>query len=314
MKRRGFSEALERQKQAKKQPEVAAAESVDQITITLLLTGGQQYTVTILPDDPLLHDLYEALVVNANPVKRLFQIPINQGQAVLAFPSDRLVGLITEPPLIIEQSPVPPTEFASPSQFVSDPLTSNYVQLDDFLSAEQHQHLLDYTLEREAEFVPTTTFTGEINYRESVVLYDFPEYADLIAQGIHAVLPDVLRELGIALFPISQIEAQLTAHNDGQFYKVHNDNGSADSATRELTYVYYFHRQPKSFTGGELVIYDSKIENNYYVQADTFKIVEPRNNSVVFFPSRCMHEVLPIRCPSQHFADSRFTINGWIRR
>jgi Rps23 Pro-64 3,4-dihydroxylase Tpa1-like proline 4-hydroxylase len=27
-----------------------------------------------------------------------------------------------------------------------------------------------------------------------------------------------------------------------------------------------------------------------------------------------MHEVLPIYCASRAFADSRFTINGWIRR
>lgn len=314
MKRKRFSEALKQPKKAA-QSDGASAENSDQIAITLLLTGGQQYTVTILPDDPLLHDLYETLMgVSLSPVKRLFQIPIHEGRAVLAFPSDRLVGLITEPPLIVEQNPASPTEFASPSQPQSDPLLSNYVQIDNFLTSEQHQHLLDYVLEREAEFVPTTTFTGEENYRESVVLYDFPGYADLVAQGIHAVLPDVLPELGIAPFQVSQIEAQLTAHNHGQFYKVHNDNGSADSATRELTYVYYFHRQPKPFMGGELIIYDSKIQNNYYVQADTFKVVEPRNNSIVFFLSRYMHEVLPIHCPSQRFADSRFTINGWIRR
>ncbi|MGB8690572.1 MAG: proline hydroxylase, partial [Microcoleus sp.] len=34
----------------------------------------------------------------------------------------------------------------------------------------------------------------------------------------------------------------------------------------------------------------------------------------VFFLSRYMHEVLPVSCPSKAFADSRFTINGWVRR
>jgi Rps23 Pro-64 3,4-dihydroxylase Tpa1-like proline 4-hydroxylase len=27
-----------------------------------------------------------------------------------------------------------------------------------------------------------------------------------------------------------------------------------------------------------------------------------------------MHEVLRVSCPSQAFADSRFTINGWVRK
>lgn len=95
---------------------------------------------------------------------------------------------------------------------------------------------------------------------------------------------------------------------------MHNDNGSSETQNRELTYVYYFYREPKPFSGGELLLYDSKIENNYYVQADSFKTVEPRNNSIVFFPSRYLHEVKLVSCPSKAFADSRFTINGWIRR
>jgi Rps23 Pro-64 3,4-dihydroxylase Tpa1-like proline 4-hydroxylase len=313
MKRKGF--AAETPEQRKKAEKMSPESASDQVAITLLLTGGQQYTVTVMPEDPLLHDLYETLVAGNGTAKRLFQIPIHSGRAVLAFPSDRLIGLITEPPLIIEQSAAksdPVGVSSNPLQH--DPCISKYLQLDNFLSAADHQRLLNYVIEREAEFVPTTTFTGEVNYRESVVLYSFSEFSELITQRLHQVLPQVFEQLGVAPFPVSQIEAQLTAHNDGQFYKVHNDNGSHDTATRELTYVYYFYREPKPFTGGELVIYDSAIQNNYYIQADTFKTVEPRNNSIVFFLSRYMHEVLPIHCPSQTFSDSRFTINGWIRR
>lgn len=277
----------------------------DQIAVTLLLAGGQQYTITISPEDSLLQELYEALMESdTNRSKQLFQIPINQGQAVLAFPSVRLVGLITEPPLIIEQEPA--------AQL--DPLDSQYIQIDQFLTHDEHQQLLDYVIAKTDQFVPTSTFTGQKNYRESVVLYSFPDYDQLISQRILEVLPDVLAEFEIPPFTPSQIEAQLTAHNDGNYYKVHNDNGSPDTASRELTYVYYFYGEPKPFSGGELVIYDSKIQNNYYVQADTFKQVEPRNNSIVFFLSRYMHEVLPIQCPSKKFRDSRFTINGWVRR
>lgn len=278
----------------------------DQIRVTLLLAGGQQYTVTISPEDPLLQELYEALIESdTNHSKQLFQIPINQGEAVLAFPSVRLIGLITEPPLIIEQEP---------SAARPDPCNSQYLQIDQFLTSDEHQQLLDYVIAKTDQFVPTSTFTKEKDYRQSVVLYSFPDYEQLISQRIREVLPNVLEQFSIPPFQASQIEAQLTAHNDGNYYKVHNDNGSPDTASRELTYVYYFYREPKPFSGGELVIYDSKIQNNYYVQADTFQQVEPRNNSIVFFLSRYMHEVLPINCPSKRFADSRFTVNGWVRR
>jgi Rps23 Pro-64 3,4-dihydroxylase Tpa1-like proline 4-hydroxylase len=182
------------------------------------------------------------------------------------------------------------------------------------LTLEEKNRLLDYVLQQESAFAPTSTSTGDLDYRRSMILYSFPEFSKLIVNRIKAILPDVFRTLGLSPFPLSQIESQLTSHNDGNYYKVHNDNGSPDTATREFTYVYYFYREPKPFSGGELIIYDSKIENNFYVQADSFKTVEPRNNSIVFFPSRYLHEVLPVSCPSKAFADSRFTINGWVRR
>ncbi|MEP0760961.1 2OG-Fe(II) oxygenase [Trichocoleus sp. DQ-A2] len=147
-----------------------------------------------------------------------------------------------------------------------------------------------------------------------MVLYYFPEFSELVVNRIKAILPNVFRKLGIPSFKVSDIESQLTSHNDGNYFKIHNDNGSPETITRELTYVYYFYREPKPFSGGELLIYDSKVENNFYVQSDSFKTVEPKNNSIVFFLSRYLHEVLPVVCPSKAFADSRFTINGWVRR
>ncbi|NJO43142.1 MAG: proline hydroxylase [Cyanobacteria bacterium CRU_2_1] len=295
-----------------------AQEMPEEIQLTLLLSGGQQYSLLIEPDNPLVQQLFEVLVDwEGKRSRRLFQVPIGQGQAMLTFPCDRLIGVISEPPLVVQAPPAPTGhQFTTPSEpeVSHNPLVSDYVQLEQFLAPHEHQHLLDYVLEREAEFVSTRTSTGATNYRESVVMYSFPEFSQLFEQRIRAIMPDILAKLGLPSFPIGQIEAQLTAHNDGNFYKVHNDNGSSDTATRELTYVYYFYREPKPFSDGELVIYDSKVENNYYVKADTFRTIEPRNNSIVFFLSRYMHEVLPVRCPSQAFADSRFTINGWVRR
>ncbi|MBD2163756.1 2OG-Fe(II) oxygenase [Calothrix membranacea FACHB-236] len=195
-----------------------------------------------------------------------------------------------------------------------DVLPSTYLQIDNFLTAAEHQLLLNYVLERESQFVCTTTSTNEINYRQSTVLYSFPEYSELIISRIKSLMPDVVSRLGLPAFPISYIESQLTAHNDGNYFKIHNDNGSPETSFREITFVYYFYREPKQFSGGELLIYDSKIINNFYVNSESFTTIEPRNNSIVFFLSRYMHEVLLVNCPSNVFADSRFTINGWVNR
>ena len=197
---------------------------------------------------------------------------------------------------------------------MTDILPSEFCQINHWLTATEHQQLLAYVSQQALAFVPTSTATNEQDYRQSQVLYEFPAFASLIRDRIHATLPTVYPTLSLANFPIADIEMQLTAHNDGNYYKIHNDNGSTDTATRELTYVYYFYQEPKAFTGGELIIYDSQISDGFYIQADSYQTIIPHNNSIVFFLSRYLHEISPIHCPSQAFIHSRFTINGWIRR
>ena len=298
------------------------------VKVKILLTGGHQCTVTLKSDTPLLHSLVKTLVdrTQQNPgFSTLFQIPIDEGRSALCFPGEHLVGLVTEPPIYLpqlqpQQPEIPveipleiPLEIPTPAP-VNEELISRYAQIDNFLTVAEKNKLIKYVLAKESAFVTTSTSTNADDYRRSMVLHSFPEFSELMINRIKAILPDVLRKLNIPSFSIGDIETQLTMHNDNNYYKLHNDSGSPDTSTRFFTYVYYFNREPKAFSGGELQIYDSKIENNFYVAADSFKTVEPRNNSIVFFLSRYMHEVLPVSCPSKAFADSRFTINGWVRR
>lgn len=192
-------------------------------------------------------------------------------------------------------------------------IPSPYALIDDFLSPTQLSELLRYSINKQPEFVPTTNSANDPNYRRSFYLPYFPEFSELMINLVWKITPQILTHLGMSNFAIGQIESQMTAHNHGNYYKIHNDSGSPDTATRTLTYVYYYYREPKAFTGGELVIYDGKIENGFSVAAKSHKVIQPQNNTIVFFPSHCMHEVLPVSCPSEYFADSRFTINGWVR-
>lgn len=178
-----------------------------------------------------------------------------------------------------------------------------------------NQKLLEFAIRQEPKFI-TTTHGGKQNlqHRNSLVLGISPEDIQRLSRYIREGLPSVLKQLQMAEFPVGNIEAQITAHGDGHYYKIHQDNGTPDLALRQLTYVYYFYREPKQFSGGELKIYDDQVEDDRSVKADSFHIIEPRNNSIVFFPSHYLHEVLPVSCSSPSFADSRFTLNGWVRR
>ncbi len=191
---------------------------------------------------------------------------------------------------------------------------SAYAQIENFLTPQQWQELLAFVMAEEANFVPTSTSTGDLDYRKSKILYQFPKFSQLMIQRVGQIFPHVMTYLKKPQFKLNTIECQLTMHNDGNYYRIHNDNGSPDCANRVLTYVYYFYREPKGFRGGELRLYNMKSENGYLVAADSYQDIQPLNNSIVFFFSEVMHEVLPISCPSKNFADSRFTINGWLRR
>jgi SM-20-related protein len=79
-------------------------------------------------------------------------------------------------------------------------------------------------------------------------------------ERIREIVPEALDYFRLPPSTGPKLETQLTSHNDGGYYRIHNDNGSPSTATRVLTYVYYFHRQPVAFKGGQLRLYDSRIQ------------------------------------------------------
>jgi len=200
-------------------------------------------------------------------------------------------------------------------------LPARCVVLDEFLSPQEVEELTRFTLEHEADFTASEVLSphaedGVVNYehRRSRVLMDLARYQDLMVERIRSVMPEVLRKLNLEPFTIAGVEAQVTASNDGDFFHFHSDNGSDRVACRYLTFVYFFHREPKAFEGGELHIHDSRLQDGLYVSQGSYQTIVPRQNQIVFFPCEMRHEITPVKCSSRAFADSRFTLNGWFRR
>jgi len=117
----------------------------------------------------------------------------------------------------------------------------------------------------------------------------------------------------VTSFEPSTIELELVASNDGAFFKRHIDTfirGARTSSDRLLSGVYYFHAEPKAFSGGALRLYPFGREQG----ESNFAEVQPEQNTLVAFPSWAWHEVLPVSCPSRRFSDSRFNVNCWVHR
>ncbi|MFB2896134.1 2OG-Fe(II) oxygenase [Aerosakkonemataceae cyanobacterium BLCC-F50] len=285
-----------------------------EVKVNILLNGGHNYTIWLKTNSPLLQSLLAVIRGESQPQTnssaQWFHIPLENGHSALSFPQTSLVGVVTEPPLLLQN-------IASNDLQATNIFPTPLVQIDNFLTEEEKLKLISYSLEKESAFVDTASRTNTSyhpDHRKSSVLYQFPEISEIFLRRLRKAIPFVLSKLGMGLFPISRIEAQLTAHNDNNYFRLHKDNGTPETANRELTYSYYFYREPKPFYGGELLVYDRKILNSCDYPSESFQTIEPRNNSIVFFLSQCYHEVLPVTCVDKAFANSRFTINGWIRR
>jgi SM-20-related protein len=235
---------------------------------------------------------------------------------------------LRDTPVVPPREPQPPssvrTTVVSETAVVTERppvLPAQCVVLDEFLAPQEVEDLIRFTLEHEADFgasevVSPTADGGIVNYehRRSRVLMDMAQHQDLMLERIKAVLPQILDKLGMEEFSIAGVEAQITASNDGDFFHFHSDNGSDRVASRYLTFVYFFHREPRQFEGGELRIHDARLEDGAYVGAGSYQTIVPQQNQIVFFPCQLLHEITPVNCASEQFADSRFTLNGWLRR
>jgi SM-20-related protein len=203
----------------------------------------------------------------------------------------------------------------------NDYLPAQCVVLDEFLTLTELNTLRQYVLDQEMHFEISEVLSpgvsgGAVDYehRRSRVLMNLGGHERMITDRVLTCLPRVLQKWGHDPFPISRVETQAAASNHGDFFHRHSDNGAEAVAAREITFVYFFHREPKQFSGGELRIYDSRRENDNYVPTANYRTIVPEQNQLVLFASGLSHEITPVDCPSGLFTDSRFTVNGWIHK
>ena len=194
-----------------------------------------------------------------------------------------------------------------------------FVRLTDFLTPAQQQRLFTLIRAAREQFVPAEVGNvGSIKpdarialvakgriVREHVRPWFIPK--------LRSVLPHVLARLRVDAHHHYRIGAHCSTYLGGGFYKRHSDTFSRGNLARTLSYVYYFHRRPRPFAGGDLLLYDTDPETRR-ASDGAFSRIEPVHNSLVIFPSHAFHEVTPVECESRDFLDGRFSVNGWVSR
>jgi SM-20-related protein len=288
-----------------------------EIDLRVRTIGGHEFHLRLSEDAPELRELFTQFVNRSSDAPGLVQLPLDGGETACTLAVEHIVSIVTSPPVLLQLETPPPVEEQRPAAVVEPPKLhrARCIAIDDFLGVDEHQDMLAVALRDREQFEPGTVEGQEHAARRNRVILTFGQtaHATLIANRLLVWFPLIAQALGEPLFHLQQVESQLTASNDGDFYRAHLDTGAAVDG-RAIACVYYFYRQPKAFTGGGLRFYDTIEEGGQIRRAESFQEIEPVSNRLVAFTSRTFHELRPIRCPSKDFADSRFAVTMWLHR
>ena len=187
-----------------------------------------------------------------------------------------------------------------------------FVRVRNFLPPDEHAALLARMLAGRKHFSepalvgpgyvpdPRTRNNSQANRRFAAeVRLGFEPRLRRLVEG-------ALPRLGMGGLGACSLDLKVRTYQAGEFYAAHNDFDDGDLRPREINYVYYLHRRPKSFSGGHLLLYDDG--------GSAFTRIEPEDNSIVLFPSRCFHEVTTVECDPDDFGAGRFSLNGALRK
>lgn len=197
--------------------------------------------------------------------------------------------------------------------------------LTGFLSAGDHRRLLDWTLAARDRLRPSKLVGGIVDeeLRISSVLRDLGEMRPLLKTAIANRLGQIFSGAGVRAFTPDVVETELAAHGDGAHFAPHVDVAyGADRGLvggdrtgghdRIVSCVYYFHAEPKRFTGGELRLH--RFGSRASGEDGSYVDIPPLQNALLVFPSIALHEVRRVSVPSRRFEDSRFAVNIWLAR
>ncbi|MFN8671392.1 MAG: 2OG-Fe(II) oxygenase [Candidatus Sericytochromatia bacterium] len=186
-----------------------------------------------------------------------------------------------------------------------------FIKYDNFFDENEKKIIWKNILKNKDNFSVSKTETGREHTRNSLSLKKSytPEITDILKSKIISKIDSASK-----IFKLDKknyyFNYNTICYSDGSFFKIHIDNKYTPNT--EIVFIYYFYKEPREFTGGELLLFDSDtkniaFKNNYYTR------IIPENNSVISFPAKnTFHLVTKINSYSKDFEKSRFAIINWI--
>ncbi len=195
-------------------------------------------------------------------------------------------------------------------------MLASHCVIDGFLGADAAGELLDFALENREGFEPSLVYSEAASFgvrKESRNSFRYGGDWKPRKKAFRAVVEDRIEEVvsgaGCAGFRPDLMEIELVATRDGGHFIRHIDTRTKmpdDPTDRIVSAVYYFHREPAGFEGGELIM--------HALVGDETLTVEPKHDRLVVFSSIAPHEVNRTTVPGDAFEDARFSVNCWLHR
>ena len=189
-----------------------------------------------------------------------------------------------------------------------------FVRMTDFLPRERCDELLAEVVADREGFEPAMIGAGKLDPDQRHALVSTRirrKVRPWFVPKLRGVMESVLARLPVHDLGAYRVELDVTAHPNGHFYVAHRDWDKKRNPDRRISYAWYFYREPRAFSGGDLLLHDTDRETGRY-HPTGFTRIEPLHNSIVFFPSDCWHQITPVRGAGDDFGDARFTVNGWL--
>ncbi len=188
-----------------------------------------------------------------------------------------------------------------------------HIIIKDFLTKDEQDILWSEIKENESEFkAGLYQKGGKEDIHENIkknlgfdVSLKYPSIDDSYIRSMFHIKifqdESMIRVLGSAKSPIYQLlrftkadRTKVSAYKDGDFYDWHVDQ----TDTGLLTVIYMLNKEPKKFTGGNILFKWDDVE----------KSIPFENNTIFIFPRDTPHKVSNIKMDSDDFYDRRFTI------
>jgi SM-20-related protein len=272
-----------------------------EVRVKLLLQGGHVWEFCCADDDPIVFGLVSALpgadVAGNLPPDGLVQIETRSGERLFLTRSSLVSVEIT--PVADPLKFLDTKRLAGPLRSIPARASfpSPFVLMSDALSDEVHRALIAHALSQD---------TGGLQSGYELRELSLDPLEESVTKPLRSHMESGRAVLGVPDEVKVQLELRLFAIGDTQAVSCHANPANI------LHMVYYFHRQPKGFTGGGVRLFDSRTENG--MRRASFRDLEIGDNVLLIFPEHVVSGGLPVRCPTRAFADGLFVIQASLRR